>query len=388
MSVTKVINNIYWVGAIDWDLRNFHGYVTERGSTYNAYLIMDEKITLVDTVKSYLCDQMMENIKKIVDPSKIDYVISNHTEMDHSGSLPTIMAIAKNATLICSPSGEKGLKKHFNGDWKYKTVKSGEVLNTGKHNLSFILCPMVHWPDSMVTYIADEKILLSNDGFGQHIASYERFDDEFELGIIKEEAAKYYANIVLPYGAQVKKLLDQASSLDIEIIAPSHGLIWRKNVKEIVSLYSKWSANQYEEKAVIVYGTMWGSTKKLAYALSEVFTEAGIANKLRNLDTNHISNIMAEVLTSKYICVGSSTLNSGLLPSVASFLTYLKGLAPKNRVGIAFGSYGWGGQSIPEIESMMESCNFMVPVKGLKIQYIPREAEIEEFKDKVKNVLK
>lgn len=388
MSVTKVTNTIYWVGAIDWDLRNFHGYVTERGSTYNAYLIMDEKITLVDTVKSYLCDQMMENIKRIVDPSKIDYVISNHTEMDHSGSLPTIMDIAKNATLICSPSGEKGLKKHFNGNWKYKTVKSGETLSTGKHNLSFILCPMVHWPDSMVTYVSDEKVLLSNDGFGQHIASYERFDDELELGIIKEEAAKYYANIILPYGTQVKKLLDQAASLDIDIIAPSHGVIWRKNVKEIVGLYSKWSANQCEEKAVIAYGTMWGSTKKLAYALSEVFTEAGIPNKLRNLDTNHISNIMAEVLTSKYICVGSSTLNNGLLPSVASFLTYLKGLAPKNRVGIAFGSYGWGGQSISEIESMLESCNFTVPVKGLKIQYIPREAEIEEFKDKVKSVLK
>ena len=237
MKSLEIKKGIYWVGAIDWDLRNFHGYLTPRGSTYNAYLIVDKRIVLVDTVKHYFFDEMLNRIKEIVDPGKIDYIISNHTEMDHSGGLPRMMEIAKNASLVCSPNGEKGLKRHFKKDWNFKVVNSGDSINIGKRNLKFVCVPMVHWPDSMVTYVPEEKLLLPNDAFGQHIASDERFVDELEWDIVKEEATKYYANIVLPYGQQVQKALEALSSLDIDMIAPSHGLIWRERLKDIIDFY-------------------------------------------------------------------------------------------------------------------------------------------------------
>lgn len=394
MKAFEIKKKVYWVGAIDWDLRNFHGYSTEKGSSYNAYLIIDDKITLVDTVKHYFFDEMLERIKNLVDPTKIDYVISNHTEMDHSGCLPRILDIAKNATLICSPNGEKGLKKHFlpagrqsREGWKFKIVNSGDSINIGKRNLKFALIPMVHWPDSMVTYVPEEKLLLSNDVFGQHMATPQRFTDEIGWDIVREEAAKYYANIVLPYGAQVQKALESVTGLDIDMIAPSHGLIWRKNLKDIIDCYKKWSSNTCDNKAVIIYDTMWHSTEKMAYVIKDVFEEKGISCVIRYLGSNHISNVMADVLESRYICVGSPTLNNGMLPTVSAFLTYMKGLAPKNRAGIAFGSYGWGGQSIGEIENVFESCKFQVPLKGLKLQYVPDEKELSEFKSKIRETI-
>ncbi len=380
--------DIYWVGGIDWSLRSFHGYLTQRGSTYNAYLIIDEKVVLVDTVKHYLFDEMLSRIKELVDPQRIDYIISNHTEMDHSGALPKMLKIAKNAVVVASPNGEKGLRKHFPANWNIKVVKAGDTINIGKRTLQFILAPMVHWPDSMATYIPQEKILFSNDAFGQHIASFSRFDDEMDAGIIKEEAAKYYANIVLPFGEQVKKLLSAVGELDIEMIAPSHGIIWRKNVSEIVSLYEGWADNVTQQRAVIVYDTMWGSTEKIAYAIADVFSQEGVPYSLRKLQIAHISDIMTEVLSAKYMCVGSPTLNNDILPSVASFLTYLKGLSPRNRVGVAFGSYGWGGQSVAKIEQMLEETGFNVPVKNLRIQYVPQDKEVEEVKNKVREVVK
>ncbi len=380
--------DIYWVGGIDWNLRSFHGYLTQRGSTYNAYLIVDEKVVLVDTVKHYLFDEMLSRIKEVVDPQRIDYVISNHTEMDHSGALPEMLKIAKDAVVVASPNGEKGLKKHFPVDWNIKVVKTGDTINIGKRTLQFTLAPMVHWPDSMATYIPEEKLLLPNDAFGQHIASYERFDDEMDVGIIKEEAAKYYANIVLPFGEQVKKLLSSVSGFDIRTIAPSHGIIWRRYTSEIIELYKRWADNVTEKKAVIVYDTMWGSTEKIAYALAEVFSQEGIGYSLENLQRTHMSDIMTKVLSAKYICVGSPTLNNEMLPSVASFLTYLKGLSPRGRTGIAFGSYGWGGQSVAKIEQMLEDAKFDVPVRGLRVQYIPTEKEIGEIKNRVRGVVK
>ena len=388
MKALEIKKGIYWVGAIDWDLRNFHGYSTQLGSTYNSYLIIDKKIVLVDTVKHYMFEEMLERIKKLIDPSKIDYVISNHTEMDHSGSIPEIMDIAKNAVIICSPNGEKGLKKHFKKDWKFKIVNTGDSINIGKRNLNFVLMQMVHWPDSMAAYIPEEKLLLPNDAFGQHIASTERFDDEFGWDRARVEAAKYYANIVLPFGAQVSKALEAVSGLDINMIAPSHGLIWRSHIKDMLGFYKKWADNVCEKKAVIVYDTMWHSTEKMAYAIKDVFEEKDIPCEIKNLQTNHISDVMASILEAKYICVGSSKLNNGMLPTVSAFLTYMKGLAPKNRIGIAFGSYGWGGQSVSDIENILEAGKFEVQIKGVRIQWVPDDKEIVELKDKVKEVVK
>ncbi|MBO8169029.1 MAG: FprA family A-type flavoprotein [Thermoanaerobacteraceae bacterium] len=386
MQPVKIAEDIYWVGAIDWDVRNFHGYTTQRGASYNAYLIVDENITLIDTVKPQFCDEMLKRISQVVEPEKIDYIIANHVEMDHSGSLPLVMERAKNATVITSPKGLQGLKKHYKKEWNFQAVKTGDNLNIGKRNISFILTPMVHWPDNMIGYLVEDKILFSNDAFGQHLASSERFDDQLPLQIVLEEAKKYYGNIVLPYGNQVAKALEAAADLDIEIIAPSHGVIWRSHIPEIIEQYRKWCANETEEAAVIIYDTMWTSTEKIAYAVQAAFEAKGIPTKMRNLKTNHISDIITDVVTAKYICVGSPTLNNNMLPTVAGFLTYLKGLAPKNRVGLAFGSYGWGGQSVSQVEAVLEECGFDL-LKQVKVQYIPDDSELQEITDKLKGEL-
>ena len=372
--------DIYWVGGIDWDIRNFHGYSTNRGTTYNAYLIKDKKITLVDTVKHYLFDEMLSRIKELIDPKKIEYIISNHVEMDHSGSISKILEICPNAKVLTSTRGEKGLLRHYKKDWNFQVLKSGDTLNIGKRTLNFVHIPMVHWPDSMVTYIPSDKLLLPNDAFGQHIASNERYDDEIEWGILKEEAAKYYANIVMPYGDQVKKALESLSALEIDMIAPSHGIIWRSKIKEIVKEYNKWANFQTENKALIVYDSMWGSTEKIAKKLEEGITELGFNVTMKNLANSHISDVITDVLTSKMILVGSPTLNNGMMPSVAGFLTYLKGLRPRERIGFVFGSYGWGGQAVGEIEKIFQNLSWELPVESININYIPDEKELENIK--------
>lgn len=374
--------NIFWVGGIDWDIRNFHGYTTNRGSTYNAYLIKDKKITLVDTVKSKFKGEMLSRIKEIINPNKIDYIVSNHVEMDHSGSLTDMQDICPNAIIITSVRGEKGLKKHYNKNLNLRVVKSGETLNIGKKNLTFVHIPMVHWPDSMVTYIREDKLLLSNDSFGQHIASSERFDDEIEWGILKEEAAKYYANIVMPYGSQVENALSSIKNLDIDMIAPSHGIIWKKNIKKIINEYKKWSKYQSENKAIIIFDSMWGSTEKIAYKLKEGLDETGIKVSLRNLSNSHFSDIITEVMESKMVLLGSPTLNNGLLPTMGGFLTYMKGLRPKNKIGFVFGSYGWGGQAVGQIEKIIDELSWKKPFDSININYIPYENDL----DKIKNI--
>jgi flavorubredoxin len=373
--------NIFWVGGIDWDLRNFHGYLTQRGTTYNAYLIMDEKVVLVDTVKHYLFNEMLTRIKEIVDPAKIDYIVSNHVEMDHSGSLPKILELAPNAKVITSPKGEKGLRKHYKKEWDFHVVNSGDTLNIGKRNLTFVHTPMVHWPDNMVTYIPEDKLLLPNDAFGQHIACSGRFDDEVGWEILKEEAGKYYANIVLPFGDQVKKALDALSGLDIDMIGPSHGIIWRSFIPKILEEYQKWATHQTESKALIVYDTMWGSTEKIAYMLREGLSDKGVHVTIKNLKASHISDIMTDLLTSKLVLIGSPTLNNGMLPSMGAFLTYIKGLKPKNRLGFAFGSYGWSGQAASQIEEVMKELRWELPKEIMKINYIPEPEDLENIKN-------
>jgi flavorubredoxin len=380
--------DIYWVGGIDWNLRNFHGYSTNRGTTYNSYLIIDKKITLVDTVKHYLFDEMLARIKEIVDPSKIDYIISNHVEMDHSGSILKILDYCPNATVITSTRGEKGLRLHYKKDMKFKVVNSGDTLNIGKRTLHFVHIPMVHWPDSMVTYIPIDKLLLPNDAFGQHIATEERFDDEIEWGILKEEAAKYYANIVMPYGDQVTKALETVGSLDIDMIGPSHGIIWRSFIPKILKEYKKWASYETEDKALIVYDTMWGSTEKIAYALAEGIEETGIPIIIRNLKNTDISDIITDVNSSKYILLGSPTMNNTMLPSMGGFLTYLKGLRPKKRTGFVFGSYGWGGQAVGEIEKILNELHWELPEKSVRINYIPNEDDLNNAKKIGKKLVK
>jgi len=388
MKAFEIKKDVYWVGAIDWELVEFHGYLTQRGSTYNAYLILDEKVTLVDTVKATHKDQMFARIKSIIDPSKIDIVISNHTEMDHSGAIPDVMELCKNATLICSPNGEKGLHKHFDcSKWNFKVVNMHDTVNIGKRDLSFILMPMVHWPDSMATYVKQDKLLMPNDLFGQHMASYERFVDQTEFDIVMQEAKKYFANILLPYSRQSTNALTEIEKLDLDMIAPSHGLIWRdKDVQRILKAYESWDANAVKNKAVIIYDTMWGSTKKMANSVYRAFEKLDIPVELKSLKKYHISDIMTDVLDSKYICVGSPTLNNTLMPTVASVLYYLKGLRPKNRIALAFGSFGWGGQSVKEIEEIFKFLNFEI-LDTVTYEYVPHEEDLDKIEKELEDEL-
>jgi flavorubredoxin len=262
-------------------------------------------------------------------------------------------------------------------------VNTGDSIDIGKRSLQFVLTPMVHWPDNMVSYMPEEKILFSNDAFGQHIAASERFDDEFPLDIILEEARKYYANIVLPYSTQVQKALAATSQLDIEVIAPSHGFIWREHIPDIVAKYQKWSSNTTDKKTVIVYDTMWNSTEKIAYAIQEAFDEMGFSTNLFNLQQTHISDIMTQVINAEYVCVGSPTLNKNMLPSVAAFLTYLKGLTPKNRKAFSFGSFGWGCMSVKQIDEYLKSSGFEI-LDSFECKYIPADDFLNDIKTRVK----
>lgn len=390
VKAVKVKENIYWVGAVDWDVRNFHGYLTQRGATYNAYLVIDDKITLIDTVKAGFEDEILSRVESVVPLDKVDYIIVNHIEKDHSGAFPKVREACPNATVVCDAKAQEGLKAHYHKDYEARLVKSGDTLKTGKYEFTFVQTPMVHWPDSMVTYLAAEKTLFPNDAFGQHFASSKRFDKEVPKDLLMYEASKYYANIVLPFGKQVQKALQALGGLEIDTICPSHGFILQDRIPDFLDAYQRWSTNTTKEKAVVVYDSMWHATEKMAKAVYTAFENKGIEVKAMSLKENHISDIMAEVLEAKYIAVGSPTLNSGMMPSVASFLCYMKGLNPQNRVGIPFGSYGWSGQSPNLIKETMEAMKWEVldQMDTMRLVYEPTKEQLNAITETVENFVK
>ena len=388
LTAREVKPDIWWVGGIDWNERMFHGYTTEAGITYNAYLIMDEKITLIDTVKPKFADELIQRISQIVDPSKIDVVITNHVEMDHSGALPRIHEIAPQAQIYASnPQGVKGIAAHYG--IKAIGVKTGDSISIGRRTLTFVQTPMVHWPDNMVTYCPEDKILFSNDAFGQHFASSKRFDVENDMSEVMHQARKYYANIVQPYSMQASKALEVVKGLDLEVIAPSHGVIWTEHIPDILAAYEDFTSGKVEEKALIVYDSMWESTAKMAKAICEAFIEEGVPAQYVDLKRRHESDIMTEFLDAKYICIGSPTLNSQMLPTVAGFLTYMRGLSPKNdqRVGLAFGSYGWAPLGPKNVGKVLEECGFQLPVDTLTQNWIPSQEVLDGIQQTVRTMI-
>ncbi|MDM8526074.1 flavodoxin domain-containing protein [Desulfococcaceae bacterium HSG8] len=381
MKPVEIAKEIYDVGVNDWNIRDFHGYSTHMGTSYNAFLIIDEKITLIDTVKKDFADQLIDNISQVVDPKKIDYVISNHTEMDHSGSLARVMhRIGEDKPLFCSKMGEKNLSRHFHKKWNYRPVKSGEELNIGSRTLTFLETRMLHWPDSMFTYLKEDKILFSSDAFGQHYAGHEKFDDVIGDAIMPH-ARKYFANILLLYAPLILKLVEKVTELGLEfnMICPDHGILWRKDPAKIIGAYVEWSKQENtEKKAVIVYDTMWHSTERMAEAIVSGLSEEGINVRPMKLREWHRSDIMTEVMDAKAVIVGSPTLNNGLFPTVSDFLTYMKGLKPQNKIGTAFGSYGWSGESAKLIHKELEAMKFEMPDQGLRLQYVPDKEGLEQ----------
>ncbi len=373
MKPIEIAKNIYDIGVNDWNIRDFHGYSTYQGTSYNAFLIVDEKIALIDTVKKEFSDQLLENIAKIVDPKKIDYVISNHTEMDHSGSLPRVMhKIGEDKPLYCSKMGLKNLSRHFPQKWNYHGVTNGEELSLGKRTLTFLETRMLHWPDNMFTYVKEDKILFSSDAFGQHYAGHEKFDDQLGDEIMFH-AKKYYANILLLYSPLILKLLEKVTEigLEIDMICPDHGIIWRKDPGRIINAYAKWASQKPEQKAVVVYDTMWHSTETMAEEIAQGIVEEGVIARPIHIRSSHRSEIMTEVLDAAAVIVGSPTINNQLFPTVSDFLTYMKGLKPKNKIGAAFGSYGWSGESVKLINQELEAMKFDIIDPGVKIQYVP-----------------
>jgi flavorubredoxin len=371
---------VYWVGAIDWDVREFHGYLTEKGSTYNAFLILDDKITLIDTVKKEFLPEMLERISEIVAPERIDYIVSNHVEMDHSGGLPQAMARLQPEKLFCSPLGKAGLSRHYQADWPFVEVKTGQELSLGQRHLLFLETPMLHWPDSMMTLLKEEQLLFSSDGFGAHFASSERFDDQTpDMAAYLHQVKKYYANILMPFGGLITKLFQRIRELNLEfkLIAPDHGLLLR-NPAPILSAYQQWAAGEVLPKALVIYDTMWHSTKLLARALTEGLMDAGAATILYRLRQTHYSDIVPDLLDAGLLLFGSPTLNNNMFPSVAEFFTYLQGLKPQNKAAAAFGSYGWSGQAVSLINQVLEALKFKVVHEGLSVKYRPTPQELAE----------
>jgi flavorubredoxin len=390
MKPIQIADDIYWVGAIDWNIRDFHGYSTFQGTTYNAYLILDEKITLIDTVKKEFADEALETISEIIDPKKIDIVISNHTEMDHSGGLPRFMhKIGEDKPVYCSKMGQKALSAHFKAKLNYQPVENGGELSIGKRTLTFLETRMVHWPDSMFTYAKEDKILFSSDGFGQHYAGVERFDDEMGDAVIPH-AAKYFANILLLYSPLILKLIESVKQMGLEIsmICPDHGVMWRKDPGKIIGLYEEWSLQKPKNKALVIYDTMWHSTQTMAEAIVDGLGREGVDARARHLRSWHRSDLMTDVLDAGAIIIGSPTLNNGLFPTVADFMTYMKGLKPLNKLGAAFGSYGWSGEAVKLIKSEMEAMKFEMIDDGLRVQYVPEQDTIDACYDLAKKIAK
>ena len=373
---------VYWVGVVDWSLRHFHGHElsTQRGSSYNSYLIKDQKTVLVDTVWGPYSREFISNLRQVVDPAKIDIIVANHAEPDHSGAMPELMRLCPNATVVVSKRGMDSMPGHYHAKWNFRAVTTGERINIGSGDLVFIEAPMLHWPDSMFTYLTGRNILMSNDAFGQHLASAYRFNDEVDPDELLWEALKYYANILSPFSDQVLRKIPEvlAMNLPVDVIAPSHGIIWRKDPLQIVHRYQQWAAQAGEKRAVIVYDTMWDATRKMAQALAEGLVEKNVPCKLHYMPVSDRNDVLTEIFQAKGLAVGSSTINRNLLPSITTVLDDVRGLKFKNKVAAAFGSFGWSGECVKVIEEHFAKCAIPTAGPGVAAKWQPTTDDLDK----------
>ncbi len=378
----NVKNNVFWVGKIDWELRKFHGdeYSTHRGSTYNSYLIKEEKTAIFDTVWAPFAEEYVRNLTKEIELNNIDYVIAPHAEIDHSGALSLLMSHIPGTPIYCTKNGVKSLKGHYHQDWNFNVVKTGDRLSLGQKELIFVEAPMLHWPDSMFCYLTGDNILFSNDAFGQHYASEYMFNDLVDQNELFNECIKYYANILTPFSPMVIKKIKEVLSfnLPLEVICTSHGIIWRDKPEQIVEKYLKWADNYQENQITILYDTMWNGTRvmaeKIANGISDADKEVNI--KLFNLAKSDKNDVITEIFKSKAIMMGSPTINRGVLVSVAGILEEIKGLKFKNKKAAAFGCYGWSGESTKIISESLKAAGFEVVDDGIKEMWNPDNENI------------
>lgn len=383
----KINDSVKWVGKIDWELRTFHGeeYSTHRGSSYNSYLVQDEKTVLIDTVWTPFAKEYVANLKKEIDLNKIDYIIINHAEPDHSGALPELMREIPNTPIYCTSNAVKSIKGHYHQDWNFVEVKTGDKLNIGSKDIVFIEARMLHWPDTMFSYLTGDSILFSNDAFGQHYASELMYNDLVDQAELYQEAIKYYANILTPFSKLVEKKIEEVVALNVPVsmICPSHGIIWRDNPLQIVTKYMEWAKDYQEDQVTIIYDTMWDATKKMAEAIAAGIKSANptLTIKLFNTGKADKNDVITEVYKAKAILVGSSTINKGILHSVAGMLEQIKGLAFKNKKAAAFGSYGWSGESVQIITEELKKAGFEVIDNGVKALWNPDQESLDKCFD-------
>ncbi len=389
----KISDTVSWVGKIDWELNKFHGdeYSTHKGSSYNSYLIRDEKTVLIDTVWEPFSKEFVANLKKEVDLKEIDYIIANHSEIDHSGALADLMREIPETPIYCTKNGAKIIKGHHHKDWNFVEVKTGDSLDTGKNKLVFVEARMLHWPDSMMTYMAGENILFSNDAFGQHYASELMYNDKVDNDELYNEAIKYYANILTPFSKFVVGKIEEVVALNIpiEMICPSHGIIWRENPLQIITQYMEWAKSYQENQITLVYDTMWKGTKRMAEAIA-----AGIGSKDKDVDVKLFNcaqrdknDIITEIFKSKMVLVGSSTINNGILTAAAGILEMMKGMKFTNKKAAAFGSYGWSGEAVKIITDQLKEAKFDVVNEGIKELWNPDDEALERCREFGRNLV-
>lgn len=380
-----IVEGVHWVGYVDWNIRDFHGYVTDRGSSYNAYLILDREPALVDSVKAPYAADLLRHIAELMNPADLRWVVCNHAEPDHSGALPAVMAAAPNATLVCDQKCKDVLAIYYDvSKWTFKIVKTGDALPLGRRTLEFIETPMTHWPESMATWIPQDRLLFSMDAFGQHYATSGRFDDEVQETVLMFEAKTYVANILMLYSVPVAKAVAVVRQLDPKIICPSHGVVWRSKVKAMLDLYDQWDVCKPVRKVVVFYDTMWKSTEQMAEAIVEgAIAEGGPALdvKLYHVRATTGTRLATEMLDVAAFAAGSPTLNGTLMPAMADALTYLKGLRPAHKAGFAFGSYGWGRGGPEEVEQYLQAMKVELLRPVLKLNYKPSPAGLAECRE-------
>jgi len=378
----KIKDNITWVGKIDWELRKFHGeeLSTHRGSSYNSYLVQDAKTVLIDTVWGPFDKEFVGKLKQVIDLKKIDYVIANHGETDHSGSLLELMREIPGTPIYCTANAVKSLKGQYHQDWNFQVVKTGDKLNIGSRDLIFIEAPMLHWPDSMFCYLTGDNILFSNDAFGQHFASELMYNDLVDQCELFQEAIKYYANILTPFSMLVDKKIKEVVGLNLPVamICPSHGIMWRKDPLQIVNKYVQWANNYQENQITIVYDSMWNGTRKMAEAIAEgiIAADSSVTVKLFQCARSDKADIITELFKAKAILVGSPTVNRGILSAVGGILEEVKGLGFKNKKAAAFGTYGWSGESVKILTEKLREAGLEVLQDGLRINWNPDQQGI------------
>ncbi len=383
--VVQLKDGVYWVGVIDWELTHFHGHElsTHRGSTYNSYLILDDKKVLVDGVWSPFAKQLLANISEVIDPAELDIVVANHAEVDHAGALPEVMRETKDAMVVCSPKGLDSFPGNYHVDWQFQPVKTGESIDIGDNELIFVEAPMLHWPDSMFTYLTGHNILMPNDAFGQHYATAGRFNDEVDQEELYEEALKYYVNILTPFSNLVSKKIEEVVGLNlpVDMIAPSHGVIWREDPMQIVTKYQEWAAQEPECRAVILYDTMWNATGRMAAAIGDGFADEGVDYKCVHMAVADRNDALVDVFKARTIVAGSPTFNNGILAGMTPILEELKGLRMKNKLGASFGSYGWSGGAAKILQERLAEAKIEVIRDGIEVKWQPGAQELQSCRE-------